>query len=138
MEASSQPIDGTSVENGATAELCAGENAPNGDTGISNTQNNLVNPTQLVDGCETESQDSAIVDFGISDGLTNDDGPSLPKMSRMDNQSDAFSQFDSGIGTGTEGSLIEGTITNRRMTLDLTPPTEEIENEMSVAYIVER
>lgn len=55
----------------------------------------------------------------------------MPKIPRIDSQCDALSAFDSGIGTGTEGSLVEGTISNRRMTLDLTPPSDQIENELS-------
>lgn len=114
------------MENG-TAVNGVGENIPNGEG------DTLGNSSQLVDGA-TESQFSAITeDFGLSDCLTNDaDEPSLPKIPRIDSQCDAFSAFDSGIGTGTEGSLIEGgTITQRRITLDLTPPSEEIENEIS-------
>lgn len=114
------------MENG-TAVNGVGENIPNGDG------DTLGNPSQLVDGA-TESQLSAITDFGLSDCLTHDDdGHSLPKIPRIDSQCDALSAFDSGIGTGTEGSLIEGggTITHRRITLDLTPPSEEIENEIS-------
>lgn len=111
------------MENGITADCSNGENSPI-------TQNTLENPSQLVDGA-TESQISAIVDVGISDCFSNDDGPSLQKIPRLDSQCDALSVFDSGIGTGTEGSQMDGTITSRRMTLDLTPPSEQIEDEIS-------
>lgn len=131
LEASSQQIDGTSLNNGIKADCSVEENLlANGD-GLSTTHNNLENQSKPVDGV-TESEISAITDFGISDCLSNDDGPSLSKNPKIDSQCDAFSAFDSGIGTGTEESLIEGTIPNRRMTLDLTPPpSEEIENEIS-------
>lgn len=145
LEATSQPIDETSLRDGISAECSAGENAPKDDE-QSITQTTLENPSQAVDDVVKESQESqenpsqqvddeshidATEDFGTSDSLTNDDGPSLPKIQRID---DASSIFDSGIGTegsqcGTEGT--EGTITNRRDTLDLTPPSEQIENEMS-------
>ncbi|XP_037027370.1 uncharacterized protein LOC119068072 isoform X2 [Bradysia coprophila] len=131
-EDSSQPIDGTGLENGISAECSAGENAPNCDE-LSTTQTTLENPSQLVDGV-TQSQDVAAEDLGVSDCFPNDDGPSLPKIPRM-SPTPALSIFDSGIGTGTEGSQYDddadGTITKRRMTLDLTPPSEQIEYEMS-------
>lgn len=42
-----------------------------------------------------------------------------------------ISDVDSGIGT-TEGSLSEGTIiSQRRKTLDLTPPSDQMENELT-------
>lgn len=119
------------MANGIPADCSAGENSPNGD-GLSIAQDAVDNPSQLVDGA-TESQLSAIAadDVGISDCFSNDDGPTLEKIPRLDSQCDALSVFDSGIGTGTEGSQMDGTITSRRKTLDLTPPSEQIENEIS-------
>lgn len=130
LDGSSQPSDGTCVETGTTAECSVGEKLPNGDD-LSTTKDASENP-KLGDAA-TESQTSAITDIGIADCLTNVDGSTLQKLPTVDSQCDAISVFDSGIGTGTEGSLIEGSaITNRRKTLDLPPPPpseEDIENE---------
>lgn len=110
--------------NGISAECSAGENAPKSDE-LSTTETNLANTSQLVDNA-TETQDAG----------KEDDGPSLPpKILRMDDDCTVISTIDSGIGTGTDGSQYEGAdYTNAnppRMSLDLTPPSEEIENEMS-------
>lgn len=112
-----------------TAECSVGADAPDG-VQLEPTANNLEDASKLVDGV-TNSQDSAIDDLGISDCITNDDGPSLAKVPRLDSQCDALSAIDSGIGTFTEESLIGGTAASQRETLDLTPPSAEIENELS-------
>ncbi|KAJ6638770.1 hypothetical protein Bhyg_11508 [Pseudolycoriella hygida] len=128
-ESNTQPAD-TPLE--VSPETLGMENGPTAESnvGVTLIQDNLGKPSELVD-CATETQNSAINDVGISDCFTNADGVTMPKIPRIDSQCDAGSVFDSGIGTGTEESLVEGAITTRRVSLDLTPPTEEIEDEIS-------